>query len=165
MGLGAQADAALLNALKGLLAREEALKKSATKANIAAVRALIDRVLSDESTVNRENSQALSSATGKMITQVPSQVASAKSDQNAANVCEAQASQLIFGGTMVGGAASLGVGASHFAKAALKWLAEDAGEEVAGETAPETEGLSVLFYGAALIIVTQFVGVSYAATC
>jgi len=165
LGLGPQADSALLSALKELLVRESALKKDATQANIAAVKALSNRVLTDESTVNRSNTQAMNSATGSLTTQVPSQVSSAQSEQNAASVCESQASSIIKDGSIVGGATSLGAGAIGGSKTFLSWLLDGAGEAVAGDTAPETEGWSVLFYGAAILVATQIIGVSYAASC
>ncbi len=165
LGLGPQADAALISALKELLVRETALKKDATQANIAAVKALASRVLTDESTVNRSNAQAMNTATGSLTTQVPYQVSRAQSEQNAASVCETQASDIIKDGSIVGGATSLGAGAISGSKTFLSWLLDGAGEEVAGDTAPETEGWSVLFYGAAILVATQAIGVSYAASC
>jgi RHS repeat-associated protein len=165
LGLGPQADAALLGALKALLARETALKKNATKANLAAVNVLSSRVLTDESVVNSDNEQAMRVATGTGTTEVPSQVASAQSEQSAASVCEAQASDIIKDGSFAGSITSLGAGGISGGRTLLKMLLDGPGEEAAADTAPETEGWSTLFYGAAILVVSLVGGISRAATC
>jgi hypothetical protein len=147
------------------LARETALKKNATKANLAAVNVLSSRVLTDESVVNSDNEQAMRVATGTGTTEVPSQVASAQSEQSAASVCEAQASDIIKDGSFAGSITSLGAGGISGGRTLLKMLLDGPGEEAAADTAPETEGWSTLFYGAAILVVSLVGGISRAATC
>jgi hypothetical protein len=107
----------------------------------------------------------MSAATGTMTTEVPSQVASADSEQSSASVCEAQANDIIKGGSAYGAAASLGTGGVSLGKVIMKLLLDGPGEEVTIDSEPESEGTSTLFYGAAILVTALLLGVSRAATC